>query len=92
MKWRRYSSIRRVVSNRLFPEDRIMALAKSGVLRKIEEQAISQSRAPGLPVTIVEDEILYRIMPDGQKVKPKALQPAKSIYKLGHIFSVKAAS
>jgi hypothetical protein len=92
MKWRRYSSIRRVVSKGLFPEDRIVSLAESGVLKKIAERAIHQSKALGLPVTIVEDGILYRIMPDGCKIKIKDLPPVKSIYKRGHIFSIKAAS
>lgn len=92
MKWRRYSSIRKVVSKGNFPEDRIEAFAKSGVLRKIAEKAILHSKALGLPVTIVENNILYRVMPDGHKIKIKELQPAKTVYKRGHIFNIKAAS
>lgn len=92
MKWRHYSSIRRVVSKSLFPEDRIVALAESGVLRKIAEHAIRQSKAMGLPVTIVEDDVLYRVMPNGSKIKIKDLKPVKSVYKRGHIFNIKAAS
>lgn len=92
MKWRRVSSIRRVVAKANFPEDRIMALVESGVLKKIAEKAIRHSKALGLPVTIVEDNVLYRIMPDGKRVTLKRLQPVRSSFKRGQVFSIKAAS
>lgn len=92
MKWRRNSSIRRVVAKANFPEDKIVALAESGVLKKIAEKAIRHSRALGLSVTVVENDVLYRIMPDGKRITLKRLQPVPCSFKRGQVFSVKAAS
>lgn len=92
MKRRRHSRIGQVVSKHLFPEDRIVKLADNGTLRKIAERAIRQSRSLGLSVTIVEHGVIYRITPQGERVKIKELQPVKALYKRGHIFSIKAAS
>lgn len=74
------------------PENRIVALADSGELRKIAEEAISNSKQRGLSVTIVEHGVMYRVSPRGERKKIKEVQPALAKYRKGQVFHIKAAS
>lgn len=92
MKGKHNNRIRKIVAKCIFPEDWISRLQKQGVLKYIAQQAIRRSHILGLPVTIIEGDTMYRVMPDGTRIILKELQPVKTKYRRGDVMRIKSAS
>lgn len=74
------------------PESQIERLVRKGDFKEIARKAIRHSWSMGLPVTVVEEGVLYRVMPDGGRIYLKEVEPARMKYRKGQIFAIKAAS
>ncbi len=51
----------------------IAAWAKSGILKEAATQAIAAAHAQGRSVTIIEDDAVYLLMPDGSRQEVRKL-------------------
>lgn len=65
------------------PEKRIGALIKSGAIASAGRRAIAASFKKGLSVTVLENNVIYRLHPDGTKTVIKKLTPASKTYSSG---------
>lgn len=68
------------------PEERIGALIKSGAIASAGRNAIAASFKKGLSVTIMENNIIYRMHPDGTKTAIKKITPLTQRFTKGKIF------
>lgn len=68
------------------PEKRIEALIKSSAIASAGRNAIAASFKKGLSVTVLQDNIIYRLHPDGTKTAIKKLVPRAEIFATGKMF------
>lgn len=67
------------------PERKIKALIRSGAFASAGRNAIIASFDKGLPVTVMENNVIYRIHPDGKRIAIKKIAPLKHTYTSGKI-------
>jgi hypothetical protein len=68
------------------PEKVIKGLARKGLLAGIGRKAIQNSYRRGLSVTVLENNNIYRVFPDGTKKLVKRIQLHTHKYTTGKLF------
>lgn len=86
MKLKKRNLTRKKNGARFDPEERIGALIKSGAIASAGRNAIAASFKKGLSVTILENNIIYRMHPDGTKTAIKKITPLTQTFTKGEIF------
>lgn len=69
----------------LQPESAILRLAKEGRLAAAGQKALQDSFQKGLAVTILENNIIYRIYPDGTREQIKQIPSTSKKYYSGKL-------
>lgn len=57
----------------LSPETALLKLVKQGALEAIGAMAVKESYDLGLPVTVLDNGVIYRVYPDGTRTVVKQL-------------------